>query len=200
MTTDTSSMRFSIAWLEAMCLRGLSSHTPLGLAVQNSVQLLLRLQQAILQSCASYACEVWAPASACIGPCRDLQQLQRTFLRRACRVKKSIPVDIIFQELQKMRWHDFWWRRVSSFWSTLDEADTGSLHSMIFHDAIQLALAGCKFSWAAQVFQCFSALGEPLPLVADAPIAIDINLLQELFLRDRLARFDSLPQVPRLAP
>ena len=26
---------------------------------------------------------------------------------------------------------------------------------------------------------------EPLPLVADAPIAIDINLLQELFLRDR---------------
>ncbi len=71
---------------------------------------------------------------------------------------------------------------------------------MIFHDAIQLALAGCKFSWAAQVFKCFSALGEPLPLVADAPIAIDINLLQELFMRDRLASFDSLPQDPRLAP
>ena len=99
-----------------------------------------------------------------------------------------------------MRWHDFWWRRVSSFWSALVEADTGSLHSIIFHDAIQLALAGCKFSWAAQVLQCFSALDEPLPLVADAPIAIDINLLQELFLRDRLASFDSLPQDPRLAP
>ena len=76
----------------------------------------------------------------------------------------------------------------------------GSLHSIIFHDAIQLALAGCKFSWAAQVLQCFSALDEPLPLVADAPIAIDINLLQELFLRNRLASFDSLPQDPRLAP
>ena len=72
--------------------------------------------------------------------------------------------------------------------------DTGSLHSIIFHDAIQLALAGCKLSWAAQVFQCFSALGEPLPLVADAPIEID-KLLQELFLQDRLASFDSLPQV-----
>ena len=74
---------------------------------------------------------------------------------------------------------------------------------MIFHDAIQLALAGCKCSWAAQVFKCVSALGEPvptLPLVADAPDAIDINLLQELFLRDRLASFDSLPQDPRLAP
>ena len=57
-----------------------------------------------------------------------------------------------------------------------------------------------RFSWAAQVLQCFSALDEPLPLVADAPIAIDINLLQELFLRDRLASFDSLPQDPRLAP
>ena len=101
-----------------------------------------------------------------------------------------------------MRWHDFWWRRVSSFWSALVEADTGSLHSIIFHayDAIQLALAGCKFSWAAQVLQCFSALDEPLPLVADAPIAIDIDLLQELFLRDRLASFDSLPQDPTLAP
>ena len=65
---------------------------------------------------------------------------------------------------------------------------------------MQLALAGCKFSWAAQVFQCFSALGEPLPLVSDTPIAIDNDLLQELFLRDRLASFDSLPQDPRLAP
>ena len=171
-----------------------------GLGCANSVQLLVRLQQAILQPCASYACEVWAPASACIGPFRNLQQLQRAFLCRACRVKKSVPVDIILQELQQMRWHDFWWRRVSSFWSALVEADTGSLHSIIFHDAIQLALAGCKFSWAAQVLQCFSALDEPLPLGADAPIAIDIDLLQELFLRDRLASFDSLPQGPRLAP
>ena len=88
MRTDTSSMQFSIAWLEAMRLRGLSSYTGLGCA--NSVHLLLRLQQAILQPCASYACEVWAPTSACIGPFRDLHQLQRTFLRRACRVKKSI--------------------------------------------------------------------------------------------------------------
>ena len=153
-----------------------------GLGCANSVHLLLRLQQAILQSCASYACEVWAPASACIGPFRNLQQLQRTFLRRACRVKKSVPVDIIFQELHQMRWHDFWWRRISSFWSALVEADTYKEHSIIFHDAIQLALAGCKFSWAAQIFQCFSALiALGLPLVADAPIEFDINLLQKLF-------------------
>ncbi len=37
-------------------------------------------------------------------------------------------MDIVFQELQQMRWHDFWWRRVTSFWSALVEADAGSLH------------------------------------------------------------------------
>ena len=132
-----------------------------GLGCANSVQLLLRLQQAILQPCASYACEVWAPASACIGPFRELQQLQRTFLRRACRVKKSVPVDIIFQELQQMRWHDFCWRRVSSFWSALVEADTGSSHSIIFHDAIQLALAGCKFSWVPRFSSAFQLWVSP---------------------------------------
>ena len=42
----------------------------------NSVQLLIRLQQAILQPCASYACEVWAPAAAVAGPLKELQQLQ----------------------------------------------------------------------------------------------------------------------------
>ena len=41
-----------------------------GLGCANSVQLLVRLQQAILQPGASYACEVWAPSSACIGPLR----------------------------------------------------------------------------------------------------------------------------------
>ena len=57
-----------------------------------------------------------------------------------------------------------------------------------------------QFSWAAQVFKCFLAWDEPLPLVSDAPIAIDINLLQELFLRDRTAGFDSLPPDFRLTP
>ena len=42
----------------------------IGLGCANSVQRLLRSQQAIQQPCASYvfyASEVWAPASACIG-------------------------------------------------------------------------------------------------------------------------------------
>ena len=81
----------------------------------NSVQLLVRLQQAILQPCASYGCEVWAPADAAIVPLQDLQSLQHTFLRRACRVESSIPIEVVFRELSVSPWHDFWWRQVLRF-------------------------------------------------------------------------------------
>ena len=174
-----------------MRLRGLSSHSTLGLAVQilsssfcGCNRQFYSLVPPMLVRCGlqpQLALALSGSFSSFRGPSSaELAVSRKVFL------------------LQQMRWHDFWW--VSSFWSALVEADTGSLHGIIFHDAIQLALAGCKFSWVAQVFQCFSALGEPLPLVADAPIAFDIDLLQELFLRDRLASFDSLPQDPRLAP
>ena len=65
----------------------------------NSVQLLVRLQQAILQPCASYGREIWTPADAAVVPLRGLQSLQHSFLRRACRVKSSIPIEVVFQEL-----------------------------------------------------------------------------------------------------
>ena len=38
----------------------------------NSVQLLVRLQQAILQPCALYGCEIWAPADAAVVPLQGL--------------------------------------------------------------------------------------------------------------------------------
>ena len=95
----------------------------------NSVQSLMRLQQAILQPCASYGCELWAPAAAVEGQLKQLQNLQHSFLRRACRVKKSVPIDIVFEELAVPRWHDFWWRRVLAFWTGLVQADASSICS-----------------------------------------------------------------------
>lgn len=87
----------------------------LELECANSVQLLVRLQQDILQPSASYGCEVWAPSAAAITPLCRLQNLQQPFLRRACRVKKSMPVDVIFEELAVTGWHDSGgaWRSVS---------------------------------------------------------------------------------------
>ena len=126
-----------------------------------------------MQPFASYACQVCAPASACIGPFKELQQLQKTFLRRACRVKKSILADIIFQELQQMWWHDFWYKKVTGFWLALVEADASSSHSMIFHDAIQLVQDANsarlpKFSSAPQLWvsPCLWWLMRPSQLIS----------------------------------
>ena len=70
------------------------------------MQLLIRLQQAILQPSASYACEVWAQAAVAAGPLKELQQLQLPFMRRASRVRKNVPADVLSEDLRLVRWHD----------------------------------------------------------------------------------------------
>ena len=62
-----------------------------------------------------------------IGPLKELQLLEHSFLRRACRVGGRVPADIIFAELQ--RWQDFWWRRVLQFWTALASTPGGSIRS-----------------------------------------------------------------------
>ena len=130
----------------------------------NLVQLLVRLQQAILQPCASYACELWAPVDAAVVPLRGLQSLQHSFLRRARRVKSSIPIVVVFQELSVIRWHAVWWRQVLSFWNAMAQADSGSIISSVLHDAIAIAQSGCVYVWAAQVFKCFAEHGQVQPV------------------------------------
>ena len=76
---------------------------------------------------------VWAPADA---PLRELQSLQHSFL---CRVKNSVPIEIIFQELSVTRWHYFWWRQVLSFWNGVAQADSGSIINIVLHDAMWLS-------------------------------------------------------------
>lgn len=71
-----------------------------------SAQLLVRLQQAILQPCASHGCEVWAPAPAAAGPLQELRKMQQAVLPWACRLSRTVPADVIFQELQLVRWDD----------------------------------------------------------------------------------------------
>ena len=166
----------------------------------NSVQLLVRLQQAILQPCASYGCEVWAPADAAIVPLRDLQSLQHTFLRRACRVKSSIPIEVVFQELSVTPWHDFWWRQVLSFWNAMAQADSESIINIVLHDAIAIAHNGCSYGWAAQVFKCFAEHGKSSPLVAGAPVEVQPDELQLSFQMQRQAAFDAVPLDPRSCP
>ncbi len=166
----------------------------------NSVQLLIRLQQAILQPSASYACEVWAPAAAATGPLKELQQLQLSFMRRACRVGKNVPADVMFQELRLVRWHDFWWRRVLQFWAALAGADRASIRSHVFRDSLALAAEGCHYNWAAQLFACLQQHGMHA-LVADGhPVPVGCLELQRAAAHQRQAHMQSLSLDPRSAP
>ena len=160
----------------------------------------MRLQQAILQPCASYGCEVWAPAAAAQGPLKQLQSLQHSFLRRACRVKKSVPIDIIFEELSVPRWHDFWWRRVLAFWTGLGQADASSISSHVLHDSVALAHDDCRFGWAALVFRCFIDHGKDIPITAGVSLRIHSHDLLAAFKHERTVTFDAMPLDPRLCP
>ena len=153
-----------------------------------------------MQPCASYGCEVWAPADAAIVPLRDLQSLQHTFLRRACRVKSSIPIEVVFQELFVTPWHDFWWRQVLSFWNAMAQADSESIINIVLHDAIAIAHNVCSYGWAAQVFKCFAEHGKSSPLVAGAPVEVQPDELQLSSQMQRQAAFDAVPLDPRSFP
>ena len=142
MRTENPSMPYKLASAKLAPLWGPSFPDILNLQCANSVQLLVRLQQAILQPCASYGCEVWAPAYAAVVPLRGLQSLQHSFLRRACRVKSSIAIKVVFQELSVTRWPDYWWRQVLRFWNVMAQADSGSIISIVLHDAIAIAHDG----------------------------------------------------------
>ena len=89
----------------------------------------------------AYGCEVWAPADAAIVPLRDLQSL-----RRVCRVKSGIPIEVVFPELSVTPWHDFWWRQVLSFWNAMAQADSESI--------INKACVGQKPACGQQVHHC----------------------------------------------
>ena len=166
----------------------------------NSVQLLVKLQQAILQPYASYFCKVWAPADAAIVPLRDLRSLQHTFLRRACRVKSSIPIEVVFQELSVTPRHDFWWRQVFSVWNAMAQADSESMINIVLHDAIAIAHNGCSYGWAAQVFKCFAEHGKSSPLVAGTPVEVQPDELQLSLQMQRQAAFDAVLLDPRSCP
>ena len=124
----------------------------------NSVQMLVRLQQAILQPCASYGCGVWAPADAATGRLLELQTLQHSYLLRACRVKSSIPIEVIFQEL--------------SVTGSMISGDVGSLVSQLQWIKLirqRSALLLCMMPLLslsmgaplAQVFRCFASTANP---------------------------------------
>ena len=80
------------------------------------------------------------------------------------------------------------------------QADSGSIISIVLHDAIAIAQRGCSYGWAAQVFECIAEHGKYSPLVAGAPVEVQPDELQLAFQMQQQAAFDAVPLDPRSCP
>ena len=98
------------------------------------------------------------------------------------------------------RWHDFWWRRVLSFWNGLVQADAASICSHVLHDSVALASSGCRFGWAALVLKCFSDHAKSPPLTGGLPAEVASHELAQAFRHGRHLAAESVPLDPRLCP
>ena len=55
------------------------------------------------------------------------------------------------------------------------QAHSSSISKIILHDTIAMAQDGCSFGWAAQVFRCFAEHGKSSPLMAGAPVEVQLD-------------------------
>ena len=191
-------MRFSIAWLEAMRLRGLSSHDTLGLAVQ--------ILSSSLCDCKRQFCSLVPPMPVRCG-LQPLLALALSGIFSSFRGSSSAEHAVSRKVFLRKSYFRSCNRCIGMTSGGVGSLVSGRLWLRLIQVLYTASSSRMRFSWPGRVqiklgcpgLAVLFNFGEPLPLVADAPIAIDINLLQELFIRDRLASFDSMPQDPRLA-
>ena len=109
-----------------------------------------------------------------------------------------MPADIIFAELQLLRWHNFWWRRVLQFWTALASAPSSSIRSHVLRDSLALAAQGCTRNWAAQVYERLQHHGISIPVTNGVATAVGPWELQLAAACQRQPR--SMALDPRSAP
>ena len=82
-----------------------------------SFPMMRRLFDAVVRPTVSYGCEVWAPACslALVPQLKDMQDIQLSFFRNLCQLRKSVRPHIIFREFAERPWLDRWWSMVLGF-------------------------------------------------------------------------------------
>ncbi len=88
--------------------------------------------------------------------------MQQAVLPWACRLSRTVPADVIFQELQLVRWDDALWRRLLQFWTAMATVAPSTIRSHVFRDSLALASQvsqGCPHTWTAQVYACLEQHG-----------------------------------------
>ena len=135
-----------------------------------------RLFDAVVRPTVSYGCEVWAPACslALVPQLKDMQDIQLSFFRNLCQLRKSVTPHIIFRDFAERPWLDSWWSMVLGFMRRLSLLPEGSLHLDVLRDNIAYARQPLMCAnWAAGVDKHFRDLGMGSPFVSSGIGALD---------------------------
>ena len=128
-----------------------------------------RLFDAVVRPTVSYGCEVWAPACslALVPQLRDMQDIQLSFFRYLCQLRRSVTPHIIYREFAERPWLDSWRSMVLGFIRRSSLLPEGSLHLDILRDntadARQPSMCA---NWAAGVDKQFRDLGMGSPFIS----------------------------------
>ena len=69
---------------------------------------------------------------------KDLQNIQLSFFRNLCHLRKSVTPHIIFREFAERPWLDSWWSMVLGFMRRLSLLPAGSLHLDILQEHVPI--------------------------------------------------------------
>ena len=146
------------------------------LMCDKSVPMMRRLFDALVMPTVSYGAEIWG--TLCSHPLppdiKQMADVQVSFLRQLCRLRRSVTPAIIFRELAEKPWVHRWWCQVLGFMHRLSNMPQSSIHVDILRDNISAAqqhpMCG---NWAAGIVRQYAGLGMPSPFSSSGVVALN---------------------------
>ena len=130
-----------------------------------------------------------------------MQDIQLSFSRNLCQLRRSVTHHIIFREFAERSWLDSWWSMVLGFMRRSSLLPEGSLHLDILRDNIADARQPLMCAnWAAGVDKQFRDLGMGSPLIFSGIWALDSLGFMSRSAKRREQVWENLHVSPRTAP
>ena len=162
-----------------------------------------QLFDALVLPTVSYGSEVWGPLCSPVFPTdiKKMADIQLSFLRQLCHLKRSVTPVIIFRELAEKPWVHRWWSQVLGFMHRLSVMPESSVHRDILLDNIADAHdhPSCR-NWANGIVAQYSLLGMASPFSSSGIVGLS-SFKFHVNMQDRLRRvWDGCHVSPRTAP
>ena len=173
------------------------------LMCDTSLPMMRRLFDALVLPAVSYGSEVWGPLCSPVLPpdIKKMADIQVSFLRQLCCLKRSVTPVIMFRELTEKPWVHRWWGQVVGFMRRLSVMPEGSIHRDILMDNVADAQDHPSYSnWANGVMRQYTLLGMASPFSSSGIVGLNAFKFQTC-MQDRLRRvWDECHVSPRTAP